>query len=189
MKHRDSTCDRRWSWCSARRAVLLAVVAAVVSVSLPAVAGGASRIPPPRPPQNPYLAENPNSNIHDDTWMTDAYRRGGPRGSNLQTALGPLPASVCGSLTFDRQGRITTVCPSLGQGPRLRLIDPKSLAVLAEYELPRAPTPAGTPEFQNFTGGRYFFLDQRDRVWSATKTQPPVRPQGGSRRQELQKAR
>ena len=170
MKHRDSTCDRRWSWCSARRAVLLAVVAAVVSVSLPAVAGGASRIPPPRPPQNPYLAENPNSNIHDDTWMTDAYRRGGPRGSNLQTALGPLPASVCGSLTFDRQGRITTVCPSLGQGPRLRLIDPKSLAVLAEYELPNAPTPAGTPEFQNFAGGGYFFLDQRDRVWSATKT-------------------
>jgi len=42
--------------------------------------------------------------------------------------------------------------------------------VLAEFTLPDAPPPPNTPAFQNFTGGGYFFLDGRDRVWSATKT-------------------
>ena len=31
-------------------------------------------------PQNPFMATNPNSNIHNDTWMTDAYQRTGPLG-------------------------------------------------------------------------------------------------------------
>jgi hypothetical protein len=153
-----------------RRPALVSVLALAVLAATPGVAAAASAIPDPRPPQNPYLADNPANNIHNDTWMTDAYAIGGPRGRNLRTSLGALPASICGSLTFDRRGRIVTVCPSIGQPPRLRLIDPDSLALLAEYVLPNAPTPAGTQEFQNFAGGGYFFLDQRDRVWSATKT-------------------
>jgi hypothetical protein len=153
-----------------RRPALVSVLTVAVLAAAPVPAGAASAIPDPRPPQNPYLADNPANNIHNDTWMTDAYAIGGPRGRNLRTSLGALPASICGSLTFDRRGRIVTVCPSIGQPPRLRLIDPDSLALLAEYALPNAPTPAGTPEFQNFAGGGYFFLDQRDRVWSATKT-------------------
>ena len=32
-------------------------------------------------PQNPFMARNPNSNIHNDTWMTDAYQRKGPLGN------------------------------------------------------------------------------------------------------------
>ncbi|WP_259312350.1 hypothetical protein [Capillimicrobium parvum] len=46
--------------------------------------------------------------------------------------------------------------------PALRLIDPRTLQVLGETTLPNAPTPPGTPEFQNFTGGGYFFLDGDD---------------------------
>jgi hypothetical protein len=153
-----------------RRSALVLALALALPAAAPSVAGAAPAIPDPRPPQNPYLAENPKSNIHNDTWMTDTYAIGGPRGRDLRTSLGALPASICGSLTFDRRGRIVTVCPSIGQPPRLRLIDPDSLALRAEYVLPNAPTPAGTPEFQNFAGGGYFFLDQRDRVWSATKT-------------------
>ena len=34
-------------------------------------------------PQNPFMARNPNSNIHNDTWMTDAYQRKGPLGKSL----------------------------------------------------------------------------------------------------------
>src|SRR6185437_4302758 len=72
--------------------------------------------------------------------------------------------------TFDRKGRIVSVCPSTVAPPVLRLIDPRTLAVLAEYRLPAGlPRPPGTPEFQNYTGGGYFFLDRHDRVWSATK--------------------
>src|SRR5918994_7113337 len=33
-----------------------------------------------KPPQNPFMAEDPNNNIHNDTWMTDQYLRRGPLG-------------------------------------------------------------------------------------------------------------
>ncbi len=149
---------------------ILPALALIVLAALPTATAAAPPIPPPRAPQNPFMAPDPNNNIHDDTWMTDAYRRDGPTGSAPQTSLGVLPPSLCGSITFDRWGRIVTVCPSLIAPPELRLIDPQSLQVLASYTLPDAPTPAGTPQFQNFAGGGYFFLDNRDRVWSATKT-------------------
>ncbi len=145
-------------------AVLLAALA------LPAGAAAASRVPAPRAPQNPYLAADPGNNIHDDTWMTDAYARRGPTGRSPVTALGPLPPSLCGSLTFDHQGHLVTVCPSASDPPELRVLDPRTLAVLGTYTLPGAPAPPGTKLFQNFAGGGYFFLDRRGRVWSATKT-------------------
>ena len=37
---------------------------------------------PTKPEQNPFMAANPNSNIHNDTWMTDAYNRRGPLGDS-----------------------------------------------------------------------------------------------------------
>src|SRR4051794_9332421 len=137
---------------------------------VPAAAAAAPPVAPPRAPQNPFMAPGSNSNIHDDTWMTDAYRRGGPLRGPLTTLLGALPPSLCGSLTLDSHGRIVTVCPSAVAPPELRLLDQHTLALLAERTLPQAPPPAGTPEFQNFSGGGYFFLDGHDRVWSATKT-------------------
>ena len=39
-------------------------------------------------PQNPFMAANPNSNIHNDTWMTDAYQRKGPLGNSPRRDLG-----------------------------------------------------------------------------------------------------
>ena len=36
--------------------------------------------------------------------------------------------------------------------------------------LPDAPDPPGTHEYQNFSGGGYFFLDDEDRIWVPTKT-------------------
>src|SRR6185369_3531371 len=45
---------------------------------------GAPAVPhqlkPTRAPQNPFMARNPRNNIHNDTWMTDAYRWAGPIG-------------------------------------------------------------------------------------------------------------
>src|SRR3954447_6334293 len=148
-----------------------ALVPLLLALLVPATATAASRVPPPRAPQNPFLAPGSNSNIHDDTWMTDAYARGGPLKGPLTTlANTSVSIALCGSLTFDSHGRIVTVCPSAISPPKLRLFDPRTLALLAERTLPQAPTPAGTPEFQNFSGGGYFFLDGHDRVWSATKT-------------------
>jgi hypothetical protein len=116
------------------------------------------------------MAPNPNNNIHDDTWMTDAYRRGGPTESNPEPSFGALPLSLCGTITFDSRGRIVSVCPSLVAPPVLRLIDPRTLQALAAYTLPNRPSPPGSPAYQDYTGGGYFFLDNRDRVWIPTKS-------------------
>jgi hypothetical protein len=120
-------------------------------------------------PQNPYLARNPRSNIHNDTWMTDAYRWPGPLGRSPRAFSAAMPPGVCGSLTFHSRGYLVSVCPTAG-APQARVIDPDTLAILASYDLPLAPDPPGTPRYQNFAGGGYFFLDRHDRIWSATKT-------------------
>lgn len=130
----------------------------------------AASLPPVHAPQNPYMAPNPNSNIHNDTWMTDAYNRKGPTGTNLTTQHGTYPPSLCGSVAFDSAGRIVSVCPSAIAPPVARIIDPETLMVTGSYVMPVADDPPGTKTYQNFTGGGYFFLDAKDRVWVATKT-------------------
>ena len=123
------------------------------------------------PPQNPFMATDPDSNIHNDSWMTGAYPlRSGPLGRFLAPTSEAKPPAVCGSLAFDSRGRIVTVCPSIGQGPQAKVIDPNTLATTASYNLPNAPDPSGTQQYQNFSGGGYFFLDDRDQIWVPTKT-------------------
>ena len=142
--------------------------------SLPAFSGHAFEGNPvgntTKPPQNPFLAKNPNSNIHNDTWMTDAYNRAGPLGSNLQVTTEQMRPAVCGSLAFDTHGQLVSVCPSAIAAPQARIIDPDTLEIVDTYDLPNAPDPPGTKIYQNFTGGGYFFLDQKDRFWVPTKT-------------------
>lgn len=163
-------------------AVSLPATAAAVAVALPIAPGPATPSPgysgspfsaqptaPTIAPQNPILGKNPNNNIHNDTWMTDAYQRTGPLGRNPVAFSGSLPASLCGTLTFDSHGRILSVCPSNVAPPIARIIDPLTLAVRAELVMPNPPDNSGTPAYQNFTGGGYFFLDAKDRIWSATK--------------------
>jgi hypothetical protein len=126
---------------------------------------------PTRAEQNPFMAPNPSSNIHNDTWMTDSYNRPGPLGDSLHATSGSQDPALCGSLAFDSQGRIVSVCPSLQAiAPEARIIDPDTLELIDSYTLPNAPSPSGTKEFQNFAGGGYFYLDQRDRIWVATRT-------------------
>jgi hypothetical protein len=121
-------------------------------------------------PQNPFMAPDPRSNIHNDTWMTDAYRWAGPLGRSPAAISNAMPPALCGSLTFHSRGYLVGVCPSLVAPPQVRVIDPQTLELLATYDMPNAADPPGTRAYQNFAGGGYFFLDGRDRVWSATKT-------------------
>ena len=123
-----------------------------------------------KPEQNPYMAANPRSNIHNDTWMTDAYNRRGPLGADPVTDSYSYPSSLCGSLAFDSDGNIITVCPSIPFPPQARIIDPDTLAPIDTLDLPTAPNPPGQNEYQNFAGGGYFFLDQKDRIWVPTRT-------------------
>jgi hypothetical protein len=153
------------------------IASAPPAPSLPAFQGSASTAAPLPPdkttvaPQNPFMAPDPNSNIHNDAWMTDAYpTRPGPLGINPTATSEAKPLAVCGSLAFDSRGRIVSVCPSAGIGPQVRMIDPVTLATIATYNLPNAPDPPGTQTFQNFSGGGYFFLDAQDQLWIPTKT-------------------
>jgi hypothetical protein len=129
-----------------------------LGTTLPPVQGTPAAAHPLRPtvaPQNPYLAKDPRSNVHNDTWMTDAYRIRGPLGRSPQASSSLMAPALCGSLTFQSRGYIVSVCPSIVAGPQARVIDPTTLALLATYNLPNAPDPPGTKAYQNFAGGGY----------------------------------
>ncbi|MEU8895353.1 hypothetical protein [Nocardia sp. NPDC048505] len=114
-------------------------------------------------PQHLFLAPNGNSGLHNDGWMSDTYTRPGPLG--VGTRVNSLfLASECGSVAFDRAGRIIATC--LGAQPGLYLIDPRSLQVLGKYALPgRPPGEILKPGFfTNFGGGAYFYVDHQDRA-------------------------
>jgi hypothetical protein len=120
-----------------------------------------------RVPRHPFMAPNERSNLHNDGYMTDTYRRAGPLGENT-TASSTLFVRECASVTFDSADRLETICVGLDR-PVLALLDPETLAVLASLELP--PRQPGTANpFTNFTGGGYFYLDHRDRAVIPTTT-------------------
>src|SRR5436305_12364048 len=120
-------------------------------------------------PRSPFMAANGRSEIHNDAWQTDAYRGGAPLGRSPRTLSSMLvPAADCGSITFDRAGRLISVCVG-ASGPRLYMFDPSTLSVLASFALPpRQDIPSNI--FQDYTGGGYFYLDSHDHVVTATTT-------------------
>jgi hypothetical protein len=63
-----------------------------------------------RAPRNRFMAPNPRSNIHNDTWMTDSYRWAGPLGNNPTAFSEAMSPALCGSLTFHSRGYIVSVC-------------------------------------------------------------------------------
>jgi hypothetical protein len=114
-------------------------------------------------PAHPFMAPNARSNIHDDAYQTDTYTGPGPLGQNMQRTS-TLQMAECASVTFDKAGRIEAVCVGLDH-PRLVLLDPQTLDMLATFDLPpRIPSASGGTPFTDFSGGGYFYLDQGDRA-------------------------
>jgi hypothetical protein len=171
-----------------RRAVILTALAliggAAVALASPSTPIPSSGVPPaktfvghtakahpirgvPRTPQNPFMASNGTSEIHDDAWQTDVSRWGGPMGRKPLTVSNYIQHD-CGSITFDSKGRVVSVCVGI-PGPQLYMFDPRTLATLATFKLPpRQSVPSNI--FQDFTGGGYFYLNNRDQVVVATTT-------------------
>ncbi|MFL6158363.1 MAG: hypothetical protein ACJ72D_19910 [Marmoricola sp.] len=118
-------------------------------------------------PQNPHMARNGGSNIHNDAYQSDAYNQAGPLGRNLKVTSTAF-LQDCGSVTFDKAGRIVTVCVGI-TGATLRVINPTTLATVASYDLPPRKDPTSF-SFQNFSGGGYFYLDNLDRAVVPTFT-------------------
>lgn len=122
-----------------------------------------------RVPRHPFMAPNDRSNIHNDAYMTDAHGVGGPLGRRMRVRS-TFHSAECASLSFDRRGRIVTICVGL-EGPKLVLIDPDTLATKATLPLPpRSSSGTGTSPFNDFAGGGYFYLDHRDRAVIPTTT-------------------
>ncbi|MDQ3728610.1 MAG: hypothetical protein M3355_03360 [Actinomycetota bacterium] len=115
----------------------------------------------PPTPQHPFMAPNGRSNIHVDGYQTDANTIRGPLGETTTDSI--YFAHECASITFDSRGRIVTICVGLDR-PVLTLMDPDTLMPLATYELPPRQPGAGGNPFTDFSGGGYFYLDDRDRA-------------------------
>jgi hypothetical protein len=132
-------------------------------LGVPAVPAPVPGVPPV--PQNPYLAPNGDSGIHDDGWQTNTYDRPGPLGVAPRTISNSLIAD-CASIAFDSAGRVVATCIGLATAA-LYLMDPHTLAVLGKYRLPGRSISSviDNPNiFQGFGGGGYFYLDNLDRA-------------------------
>ena len=155
--------------------------------SVPTFIGGAAVANPieaPSVPQNPWMAPNPDSNGHGDSYMSDTYERPGPLGKSprvrsawLATLEGDPrfypPTDLVGIpviVAFDRQGYIVAGVIKFRSAEglayvQLTLIHPESLATLAKFDLPAEPLALGG--FR--PAGAYFYLDEQDRVVVGTK--------------------
>jgi hypothetical protein len=165
-----------WRLNSVWVALLLVLAAAAPAAASPIPEGPETNPPPAffgapaiqhpitvqRPPRHPFMAPNDRSNLHNNAYQTDANVGPGPLGRNIQRAS-TFQSADCGSITFDSRGRIVTVCVGLFR-PTLFMFDPKTLDTLASMTLPpRQPDPGGRI-FNDFAGGGYFYLDNKDRA-------------------------
>lgn len=119
-------------------------------------------------PQHPFMARNGWNGMHGDAAASDTHPESGPLGRDpevVSTARGLL-GGECASVAFDRAGRIVTVCTTAFR-MQLLLLDPRTLAELARYDLPPRPS-MRTLSLRTMTsdtsGGAYFYLDEADRA-------------------------
>ncbi len=170
----------RLSRAAALAAVLVAVpIAASAVVPIPSLPGplgvptyvGAPATAQPIAsfpvPQNPYLAPNGRSNMHNDAYGTNAYDWSGPLGRTPVVTSALYGVEECATQAFDSAGRIVALCGVLS-GPVLRLINPTTLGVIAGMGLPARKLDPTVSPLSDLCGGTYFYLDQFDRVVVAT---------------------
>lgn len=136
----------------------------------------ASFVPRPVPfdiPPYPGLSSAGSSTIHADAWQSDVHFGLGPLGTALEVRSrksGNWLGRQCSTILFRQDGLIVAMCGGL-TGFRIVLIDPKTLAMLATYDLPMRPSSFQAAinldmeiMFSDSSGGAYLFLDGQDRV-------------------------
>ncbi|MFJ6695353.1 hypothetical protein ACIQM4_04680 [Streptomyces sp. NPDC091272] len=143
----------------------------------------ASPVPGTPPAQHPFLAANGRSGMHGDAWGSGTYPWAGPLGNRPTVSSEKMAAlgGECATVTFDRAGRIVTVCGTF-TGFLVKLLEPRSLATLAEYKLPqRSSTVEAITSldfskiFKDTSGGAYSYLDNEDRLVLADSRQHILR--------------
>ncbi len=122
-------------------------------------------------PDHPYLAEQGRNSMHGNSYSTGSYNYDAPLGINpvvTSQAYNSIGGEVA-NVQFDSKGRIIAVSGGFA-GFRLLLLDPDSLEILAETNLPQRES---TREFlktldfskisSDTSGGAYFSLLEGDR--------------------------
>jgi hypothetical protein len=123
----------------------------------------------PAIPRNPWVAPNGRSSMHNDPYSSDAYQVSGPLGRSLVVTSRSYGIRECATVTFDAEGRLLALCGGL-EGFRMMLIDPHTLNVLAELNMPGRELDSLSNPFTDLCGGTYFFLTDRDKAIAVTTT-------------------
>jgi hypothetical protein len=121
----------------------------------------------PDVPQNPYLAPNGRSSMHNDAYSTDAYAVSGPIGRKLKVTSRSYGIRECATVAFDSHGRLVGLCGGL-EGFTMMVIDPVTLNVIDELRVSARDLTSGANPLTDICGGTYFFLDPDDHAFATT---------------------
>lgn len=121
----------------------------------------------PPVPQNPFLAPNGRSSMHNDAYSTDAYAVSGPTGRALTMRTASYGIRECATMAFDSRGRIVGLCGGL-EGFTMMVIDPVTLRAISQLQLSARDFSKSANPFTDICGGTYFFLDGQDRAYATT---------------------
>ena len=147
-------------------------LAFILSLTMANICMGETRadtVPTPPIFQNPFMAANNFSEVHFNSFQTDTTSISGPASAGHETVqqelLRPLP-QIAATIAFNSSGQILTIrvgpshTTARENDQSLLLIDPVTLKVLAETDLPPIPVSGGPV---SFAGGGYFYIDNLDR--------------------------
>lgn len=118
-------------------------------------------------PQNPWLAANGASSMHNDAYSSDAYAVSGPLGHRPRVTSATYGVRECATMAFDSRGRIVGLCGGL-EGFTLMVIDPVTLRPVDELRISTRDLTTGANPLSDICGGTYFFLDDQDRAVATT---------------------
>jgi hypothetical protein len=121
----------------------------------------------PPVPQNPYLAPNGTSSMHDDPYSTDAYEVSGPLGRRPVVTSRSYGVRECATVAFDSHGRLVGLCGGL-DGFTMMVIDPVTLDPVDRLQVSKRDVTSGANPLTDICGGTYFFLDGDDHAFATT---------------------
>lgn len=115
-------------------------------------------------PEHPWLAQQGNNSMHNDSYQSDAYPWAGPLGDKPEVNSRRFHNLVgaCVAATYDTRGHMISTCVT-PFGVTLIARDPQTLAVLTRKKITH-----WLPIGQKFSGGVYFHLDHQDQVLLAS---------------------
>lgn len=113
-------------------------------------------------PQHPALAANGHG-AEVDAWGSGAYPWAGPVGLQPEVDTAWFGVEGCTGLGFDAEGRVVAECGEPSSGRSVRVVDPGSMRVLADLDLPGREDGEAQPD-EAVCARASSFLDAQGRV-------------------------